>query len=222
FPVVYASEASNSLDGVFFGIQAQGGFMGMFGDLYSSSSFYSPLQAKILLVAPISTPIAIHQKPTVDLPAALPTDRACSDLLWFLDDVVHAQASVGESHVSDSDSTSANTSTPAASPADDVKPEPTLSRKRTRKDAAAQTTKRLKLAVEAADEEATAEPDAQERPFACGKCKKRFSRNSDLKRHVKGHTGERPHKCPICLCAFARSDTMARQEGKCMVIPSLS
>ncbi|KAJ2249930.1 hypothetical protein GGI13_004132 [Coemansia sp. RSA 455] len=107
----------------------------MFSDLYSSSSFYSPLQAKILLAAPISTPIAIHQKPTVDLPAALLTDRACSDLFGFLDDVSQVSGS----------SSSADASTSAASPTDDVKPEPTSSKKHVPKDTAPPF-KRLKLA----------------------------------------------------------------------------
>ncbi|KAJ2075842.1 hypothetical protein IW146_000184 [Coemansia sp. RSA 922] len=114
-----------------------------------------------------------------------------SDMFAFLD---NAELALG--------STSANAPTTAISPAEDVKPEPTLSRKRTRKDAAPPT-KRIKLAE-----------NGGERPFACGQCEKRFSRNSDLKRHVKLHTGERPHKCPVCSRAFARADALSRHTKK--------
>ncbi|KAJ2115987.1 zinc finger and BTB [Coemansia sp. RSA 922] len=85
------------------------------------------------------------------------------------------------------------------------------SKKRTHKDAAPPT-KRPNLA----------EHVALERPFACRHCGKRFSRYNEMERHANIHTGERPHKCPICLCTSAWADAMARQEGRCMVIPSLS
>ncbi|KAJ2103672.1 hypothetical protein GGI09_000535 [Coemansia sp. S100] len=224
-PATWASQPSGNLGSVFFGVQAQDGFEGMFGGLYSSSSFYSSLPAEILLPAPISAPIAIHQKPTVDLPAALLTDRARSDLFGFLDDAELAQVSVGKTPLNTSyyglhsqteefesflasstasglGSTSADTPTSAICPADNVKQEPTSSRKRTRKDAAPPT-KHIKLAE-----------NGGERPFACGQCEKRFSRNSDLKRHVKLHTGERPHKCPVCSRAFARADALSRHTEK--------
>ncbi|KAJ2037475.1 hypothetical protein H4S03_002943 [Coemansia sp. S3946] len=181
-PAAWASQPSGRLGSVFFGTQGQGGFTYLFG---------------------------------------------------FLDDVVLALGTVGKSpqnipgsgsHIqskgftsflalstASGSSSSADASTSAASPADDVKPEPTSSRKHVLKDTTL-LAKRPNLA----------EHVALERPFASGECKKCFSRNSDLKCHVKGHTGERPHKCPICSHAFARADAMARQEGRCMVIPSLS
>ncbi|KAJ2834496.1 hypothetical protein GGI24_000353 [Coemansia furcata] len=36
------------------------------------------------------------------------------------------------------------------------------------------------------------------RPFKCETCDQSFSRNHDLKRHVKIHSGVKPHKCPKC------------------------
>ncbi|KAJ2100150.1 hypothetical protein GGI09_002415 [Coemansia sp. S100] len=129
-------------------------------------------------------------------------------------------------------STSAGTPTLAASPADDVKPEATLSSKKRRRKDAMQTTKRRKLPVKAEGDAVKAEHDAQcsehklfsessaivwhlpahtqERPYVCGHCGKRFSRNNDMKRHANIHTGERPYKCPICLHAFCRADGLAR------------
>ncbi|KAJ1916567.1 hypothetical protein LPJ71_001937 [Coemansia sp. S17] len=83
------------------------------------------------------------------------------------------------------------------------------SKKRTRKDAAPPA-KRIKLAVKAEGDAVKAKPDAQERPYVCGHCGQRFSRNNDMKRHANIHTGEQPHKCPVCSRAFARADALAR------------
>ncbi|KAI9477177.1 hypothetical protein BX667DRAFT_461445, partial [Coemansia mojavensis] len=46
--------------------------------------------------------------------------------------------------------------------------------------------------------------------FKCETCEQSFSRNHDLKRHVKIHSGIKPHKCPKCGKSFGRSDALKR------------
>ncbi|PVV03907.1 hypothetical protein BB560_001598 [Smittium megazygosporum] len=48
------------------------------------------------------------------------------------------------------------------------------------------------------------------RPFKCPTCDQSFSRNHDLKRHVKIHTGVKPYKCKRCNKSFGRSDALKR------------
>ncbi|PVU96189.1 hypothetical protein BB561_001352 [Smittium simulii] len=61
------------------------------------------------------------------------------------------------------------------------------------------------------------------RPFKCKICNQSFSRNHDLKRHVKIHTGVKPYKCKKCNKRFGRSDALKRHSmvKRCrMVEPS--
>ncbi|KAI8323681.1 hypothetical protein GQ54DRAFT_237357, partial [Martensiomyces pterosporus] len=44
----------------------------------------------------------------------------------------------------------------------------------------------------------------------CPTCDQSFSRNHDLKRHVKIHSGHKPHRCPKCGKCFGRSDALKR------------
>ena len=42
-----------------------------------------------------------------------------------------------------------------------------------------------------------------EKPFKCKVCEKSFSEKSSLNRHMVVHTGERPHQCKICKKSFS-------------------
>ncbi|XP_032362401.1 zinc finger protein 436 isoform X2 [Etheostoma spectabile] len=43
---------------------------------------------------------------------------------------------------------------------------------------------------------------AGEKPFSCSVCKKAFSDNGDLQKHMILHTGEKPFSCSVCEKAF--------------------
>lgn len=52
-----------------------------------------------------------------------------------------------------------------------------------------------------------------DRPFGCQFCPKRFVRQHDLNRHVKGHIEARYSKCP-CGKEFARLDALRKHQER--------
>ncbi|KAF3047761.1 hypothetical protein E8E12_011624 [Didymella heteroderae] len=52
----------------------------------------------------------------------------------------------------------------------------------------------------------------QEKPYECPTCQARFSREDNLKRHIKTHTDERTHVCFKCGRKYTRPDLLNRHQ----------
>ena len=50
----------------------------------------------------------------------------------------------------------------------------------------------------------------REKPYKCHNCGAKFARNSDIKTHMRAHTGEKPFKCDTCGAKFAQSSNLKK------------
>ncbi|KAK7091910.1 hypothetical protein V1264_009527 [Littorina saxatilis] len=51
---------------------------------------------------------------------------------------------------------------------------------------------------------------ADQKPYECPLCKKRFGYKNNMKSHMKLHAGIKPYQCSICLAKFTRGSTLRR------------
>ncbi|XP_030256944.1 zinc finger protein 37-like isoform X2 [Sparus aurata] len=47
-------------------------------------------------------------------------------------------------------------------------------------------------------------------PFACVLCRKKFTHQQSLKRHIRVHTGEKPYGCDVCVKTFKHQESLKR------------
>ena len=54
--------------------------------------------------------------------------------------------------------------------------------------------------------------DKKEKNFACKFCERRFVSNSELSRHIRSHTGEKPFTCDTCGKSFTTNSSMEKHK----------
>lgn len=63
-------------------------------------------------------------------------------------------------------------------------------------------------------------PIMQQAKHKCNYCSKEFSKNFDLRQHVRSHTGEKPFQCIVCGRAFTQKSNVKKHMATHKVWPS--